>query len=133
MSTLRLQMFEDLAPELAPVDITDLDAADTARVLRFFGYAEKEEAEQPWGDLYDVVIVLLAAHDLTLRERRKKARAGGSIPVGPLTGKKTGDLSESYGAGSGSSSAREDSLRSTSYGAKYLELQKKQITGPLIT
>ena len=68
-----------------------------------------------------------------LRERRKKARAGGTIPVGPLTAKKTGDLSESYGGGSSSKSAREDSLRSTSYGAKYLELQKKQITGPLIT
>lgn len=133
MSSARFILLEDVAPALAPADPDDDSAEDTQRVLRFFGYAEKEVSAGAWGNLYDMAVVLLTAHKLDLRERARRARAGNGVNIGPLTSKKTGDLSESYAAPGGSSSSmNEQLLTSTIYGAEYLRLRAQLVAGPLL-
>lgn len=133
MASARFILLEDVAPGLAPVDPDDEAAEDTQRALRFFGYAEKEVSASVWGDLYDMAVVLLAAHKLDIRERARRSRTGAGVGVGPLTSKKTGDLAESYASpGASSSSLNEQLLTSTVYGAEFLRLRAQLVAGPLL-
>lgn len=119
--------FDAIAPHLK-ADI----AADT-----FLSMAAEQMSATVWGGLFGQGAAFLAAHMMTLRDRAVAAgglgagAAGGG--AGPVSSMSEGGLSVSWaGVASGSGSTEESELAATSYGARYLALQAKLVTTPVV-
>lgn len=104
------------APELSSV--TD------EMVELYIGLAKDNIAESVWGNKYDRAVNMLTCHYLTMRGRAASGAGG------PVTQKKVGDLSISYGSVTGYMS--ENQLLSTEYGAIYIHMRKTLIITPIV-
>jgi hypothetical protein len=96
-----------LLKQLAP----ELSSESPSRANIFLDIAKNQVVASVWGDRYTNGVLLLAAHFMTLANRKGVG--------GPVTGLSAGDMSISYG----STQAKSD-LANTSYGLLYLELRK---------
>ena len=56
----------------------EFDSVDDVTVDRFIADAEQELAEACWGDLYERGVFALAAHFLSLDQKRQAAGSGGN-------------------------------------------------------
>lgn len=116
---------------IAPHFKSDPDA-DT-----FLNLAAGQMGAAAWGSLFAQGAAYLAAHLMTLRDR---AVAAGNLGVGAAGGgsgavssMSEGGLSISWaGVGSGSGSTEEEELKSTSFGARFIALQAKLVTTPVV-
>ena len=78
-----------------------------------------------WGNVYQMAVCYLAAHMATLAPLDVDDAADAAGLAGPVTGRATGQRSESYGTStsSGSRTAEEADLSTTVYGRRYLALR----------
>ena len=123
MASASLSLFRALCPDLC-------SEAD-GRVGVFLTAAARRLDASAWGAVYLDAVVYLAAHLLI----RSPAGGSGGTNVaggGPITSKKAGDLSVSYGAtattGAGRSNADLDLLE-THYGRQFLALRDTRAAG----
>ena len=85
-----------------------------------------------WGAVRVQAVAYLAAHLRTLAQREIASLAAGTSggPVGALTSRSAGDLSESYGAvvsaASGSVAASDMEYTTTTYGLRFLALRNSR-------
>lgn len=100
-----IDILADIAPEFAD--------EDEAVKLRFISYAELNYAQSVLGDLYEMVIALMTAHLLTMRDRQGK---GGFVNAA-----KEGQLGLNF------SSSKTDGLFATGYGQELDALLKRKI------
>lgn len=109
-----LEIFRAVAPEFASVSDSDVNTLLTLAAARL--------NPTVWGDLYTQATAYLAAHVRALAER-----TGGA--AGPVTSRRAGEVSESYGFSGGSSY-----YAATSYGQQFDELRKSLPGGaPFVT
>lgn len=95
-------------------DIFPEFANEANKRLQFFiDMATRRVNENVFDDKTEDAILFMAAHLLTLSNRRGKS--------GSVTSEKVGDLSRSYSSGSGQDS---NSLKSTSYGQMFEDLMR---------
>ena len=86
----------------------------------FIELATIQTGECWFGDKYEWAIAYLAAHFISLSQLSQSgATSGGG---GPITSKKEGDLSVTFGKSGGNSPTDKDSLLETPYGRQYLTL-----------
>lgn len=97
-----------------------------ARVDAFLTIAAKVVGV-PWGSLRQEGIVWLAAHMLAVANQ---GQAGDGNAAGPVTSRKAGDLSVSYGQIGGLHSS-DAVLATTSYGRTYLALRATRALRPV--
>ncbi|CTQ67134.1 DUF4054 domain-containing protein [Roseibium alexandrii] len=125
--------FKTRFPEFSPVSdaLVDMILAETDAAVG----TNWLERDRP------VAVNLLTAHNLSMEgepERSKAIAEGRSVSnaqSGPVSAMKVGDVSVTYEGRSKSDQKSEtvaDEYRKTSYGARYLELMRKNFTGPLI-
>ncbi len=78
-----------------------------------------------WGNVYQLAVCYLAAHMATLSPLDEDEAADAAVLAGPMTGRSTGQRSESYGTAtsSGSRTAEEADLSTTAYGRRFLALR----------
>lgn len=123
MAASSLQLFRALAPDLC--DETD------ERVGVFIELAARRLCAAAWGAVYLDAVVYLAAHEL-IRSPADGSGSDASTSGGPITSKKAGDLSESYGASKAGSMAKSNTdaeLSETLYGRKFLALRDTRAAG----
>lgn len=87
-------------------------------VERWLTQAERRVNRVQWSGKADDGVLWLTAHLLKVQ---CTLSSGGMMPPGPITQKKTGDLSESYATPSAFGRSQ---LSSTTYGQYFLDLQR---------
>jgi hypothetical protein len=91
--------------------------------------AEKLLIESVWGDCYyEDGVYLLAAHFLSIQQRRAADGSTGSSAFGPVTSRSVGDVSVSFGRRAVTSTA-EEFYTSTPYGQEYWAMMRQVGTG----
>ena len=100
-------MLKDFAPEF--------ETADIERLKRFIGYAELSINRVQFGDAADMATSLLAAHYLTMRDRKG---VGGAI-----TEQKAKDIQLSF-----ATTPKDLELDLTSYGKLFKGLRRQFVT-----
>ncbi len=103
-----------------------------AGVQDWLDLADQQLGTTDWGAVRIQAVAYLAAHQWTLAQREIAALAAGSSggPVGAMTARSAGDLSESYGSAlsspSGSVSASDMEYTTTTYGLRFLALRNSR-------
>lgn len=110
-----LEILTTLAPEVGA-------RADASTWLEL---AAMQLTPSVWGTVYQMAVCYLAAHMATLAPLDADEAADGAASAGAVTSRSTGELSESYGAAvsTGSRTAEEADLSTTTYGRRYLALR----------
>ncbi|MBP6018793.1 MAG: DUF4054 domain-containing protein [Burkholderiaceae bacterium] len=93
--------------------------ADDTQVGLAISDAALEVHQKAWGKFYQVGVLALAAHNLSLSRRRGGMGAGAL--TGPLVGKKVGEIQLNYAAPP-IASMDEAMYASTAYGQRYVQL-----------
>lgn len=118
MST-NIQVLDLLAPEFS--------AVDTTIKTDFITQAAAQLSPVVWGSKYQMGLVRLAAHWLTLRARALAGSGGGGGgSAGPVKREKAGDLEIEYASSASSTAAGSYSTSpygTTSHGMEYLVLR----------
>ena len=96
---------------------TEFQGLSTTVIERWKTQAERRVSVTQWSDKADDGVLWLTAHLLKMHCIRA---SGGTVPAGPVSQKKTGDLSETYAIPLG---IGRSALAQTSYGQYFLELQ----------
>jgi len=103
---------KDLAPEL--------DTEDDARLARFIVHANSYINKANWGAKADFARAVMAAHLITVSNRKGKG--------GAVDSEKAGDLSRSYSEG-----VSKDELGTTSYGQLFISMRRSIVLPMVIT
>ena len=115
---MSLELLEDIAPEFFPGDGSTDD-----RCARFLERAAARLHAPAFGSMYAEAAAYLAAHLLTVSERRR--RDGAAAP-GALVSLATGDQSRSWSTQGGAPGDRDAGLRTTAYGEQFLEIRNSR-------
>lgn len=83
-----------------------------------------------WGDWYDLGLLYLTAHLLSLFN--PDSDSGDAGAAGPVTSKRVGDVAVSYGFAASASPSSDTFFNSTIYGQRYLSLRLRIQGGPLV-
>lgn len=110
--TTSLDILLDIAPEFAD--------EDPNRLGRFIAYADAETSDTAFGDLRDMAVALLAAHKLTISNRKGLS--------GAISEMKEGELMASL-----VTSVDDKSLDTTSYGVQLDGLRRSLIVPAMTT
>jgi len=102
----------------------ELEGTDPDRIDKFIGWAKNSVAEDIWLDQADYGTALLAAHMLTVSNRRG---IGGEVKR-----KKLGDSEIEFNVLSAAGSVQPHELATTSYGREFLRVRRTLQMGPLV-
>jgi len=112
---VRVEDIRSVAPELSS------EASDT---IQFFITMATARLDQPiWGKYWDMGVTFLAAHLITMRNRRSAS--------GQVTDQKVGDLQVQY-SDMTMGGKMDLTYRQTSYGLEYLQLRSLVVVTPIV-
>lgn len=111
-------------------DIQDLPSGEFASIANnvvevYIAEAEREISQAAFGNRADDAVKYLAAHLLAV------AKGGSSAPATGVTMVTVGPLTKQYGQPGAMS--KTDSLESTSYGRRYIEIRHQCVGGMWVT
>jgi hypothetical protein len=108
------------------------DTVDNDFIELLIEEAEEEISAAVWGSNYDRGLRLLTAHKIYTSPAVSGGSGGGSVYSGPITSKRIGDVSITYGQAQGAAQTSSKDLSSSSYGIEFLELRRLVQGGPVV-